>query len=231
MTAMIYVSSRIKRARDHLACRRSITIRQHLYHNLTPNYFALSRYKFTRQVLFTTYSTLIPLPQDPWIYQHTAMHLMILRALLATAVVVPQVVGHSIPSFPSHPDFTTHDSLPANHTNVQLPHSFLKSVTRRGQALGVYECAGSPWIPPCTWTRADGKQCHDVKYAKNFSIGPDQGLACTVYGAGQCLLTSEISDGFVWPGIATFDTSQWWQTLLTGNDKNAKLLSYKCWIQ
>ena len=151
------------------------------------------------------------------------MYPVLLQALLATVALVSRALSNPIAPLPNHQHFTVNSGSPANHSNGLPLHTPKKSVNRRGLALGVYECSGTSWTQPCTWTRADGSQCHNVQYTNDFSIGPDAGLKCTVYSAGDCLVTAEMSDEFVWPGVA--DSSY-----LTGTNKNAKVLSYKCFL-
>lgn len=104
-----------------------------------------------------------------------------------------QPAEHNVPS-----EWNAHPNHPAN----------AKSHSKRG-ALGMYECHSKNWYGPCTWTKADGGDCHNWIYGPAGSMGPDNGLTCTIYDDFNCRASAKAVKGFNPPGIPDYQANQW----------------------
>ncbi|EXJ65969.1 uncharacterized protein A1O5_10945 [Cladophialophora psammophila CBS 110553] len=79
---------------------------------------------------------------------------------------------------------------------------------RAASQKGVYECANANWLHPCVWTPLKDGQCYNRLYGRYGSMGPDNGLSCTIYEAPDCNDHGWNTCGpFVWPGIADYQKS------------------------
>ena len=133
-----------------------------------------------------------------------------------TSLVSLSIAGHSHNNRPSP---VAEGPEPAKAD--PMAHEFAHANAKRG-ALGVYECKGKNWEGPCTWTEADGGQCHNTIYGSGGSMGPDHGLTCRIYALGTC--EGYYLDGFQSPGFPNYATNGW----LISNSMTKGPASYKC---
>lgn len=66
--------------------------------------------------------------------------------------------------------------------------------------------------------------CHNWIYGPGGSMGPDNGLTCTIYDDFNCPNSELHLDWFQAPGIPDYQKNQW----LVGNLMSSGPMSYKC---
>ncbi|OAP62635.1 hypothetical protein AYL99_01862 [Fonsecaea erecta] len=98
--------------------------------------------------------------------------------------------------------------------------------TRATTERGVYECSGQNWQHPCVWTPLKEGQCYNRLYGRLGSMGPDNGLSCTIYEQPNCNDHGWNTCGpFVYPGIPNYQTSH---LLLYNGMSDDGIFSIKC---
>ncbi|KIW87899.1 uncharacterized protein Z519_11483 [Cladophialophora bantiana CBS 173.52] len=106
----------------------------------------------------------------------------------------------------SHDQKMEHESH--NHTETGEHGKGKLHEGRAASQKGVYECANANWLHPCVWTPLKDGQCYNRLYGRYGSMGPDNGLSCTIYEAPDCNDHGWNTCGpFVWPGIADYQKS------------------------
>ncbi|KIY04227.1 uncharacterized protein Z520_00921 [Fonsecaea multimorphosa CBS 102226] len=141
-----------------------------------------------------------------------------------------------------HPRDVDHDRHDDNHGHAHAMEDGSHNHTESGEHVkdkhydtrattekGVYECANQNWVQPCHWTPLQEGQCYNRLYGRLGSMGPDNGLSCTIYEQPNCNDKGWNTCGpFVYPGMKNYQTSH---LLLYNGMSDDGIFSIKCkWV-